>query len=359
MTRWMKFARSHWPSLALTIFVIAISLFGFARGPAEPQTKHPAGWDYVPETGQTFALIVDHDVIWAGGKDGVFKIDRKSGRLIEHVPLGNEVGLVRALTVDTDGSLWIGHTNGLTHLVGTQSTTFSGRDGLPGLRVNALMFDGKSVWVGTANGLATIVDGKPMISPLTAKLISPIVNVLFEDSDDNLWVGSSSTPNGGVTVLGRNQTTRLTIKNGLAHPYVQGIAADFGGSVWVATGQYDEGGVSIFAKLTGGWKVQQVLHKKTGLAGEKARSIAVDRHGNLWIGSESDGLSIKHGESATVLTMADGLPHNEVTCIRGDQDGNVWLATLRGVVRIRQTAIPALTQGKPQGKGNERVVPRH
>lgn len=359
MARWTTFARSHWPSLALTMFVIGVSLFGFAHGPAPPQVKHPPGWLYFPETGQTFALIVHDNLIFAGGKEGVFKIDCKSGKVIEHVPLGNEVGLVRALAIDTDGTLWIGHANGLTHVVGKQSTTFSDRDGLPGQRVNALLNDGKSLWIGTNNGLATLVDGRPKLSPLSAKLLTPIVNVLFEDSDDGLWVGSSSTPNGGVTVLGQDRTTFLTVKNGLAHPYVQGMAIDFAGAVWVATGQYDEGGASSFMDNGSGWKVRKVLHKKTGLAGEKARSVAVDRDGNLWIGSESDGLAIRHGKSTTVLTMADGLPHNEVTCIRADQDGNVWLATLRGLVRIPYKAISALTQGISQGKGNERLVPRY
>ena len=339
MSRYSKLARTHWPSICFFSFVLLTTFVSFSRAPTSVTVKTPTGWRVVSEAGQVFALALDKDIVWAGGKSGVYKIDRRTGTLIEHIPLGAELALVRSLAVAPDGTVWIGHMNGLTSLSGSQSRTYSDHDGLPGQRVNALLVDRNVLWVGTARGLATFENGKLSPSTLTSKLATPVVNVLFKDVSGNLWVGSTSTPNGGTTVLEGENAIILNVKSGLSHPYIQGITQDDSGTVWVATGQYNDGGVSSFVKGSKGWKVDQVLHKASGLAGEKARSLAVDHAGNLWIGSESDGLAIRHDGSTTVLSTADGLPHNEVTCIRVDQDDNVWLGTLRGVVRISKDAV--------------------
>ncbi len=196
MANALRFTRHHWPSLFLVLFVLGVSFFGFAKVPPDAKPKPSASWVLTPEAGQIFALVIDANTVWAGGKDGVFRIDRKTGRLLEHLKLGTDVAMVRSLAVCPDGTLWIGHTNGLTWYSKGRTTTFSERDGLPGLRVNALFSGNNTLWIGTSNGLASIVDGKPQLSPLTAKLSSPVVNALFEDASGDLWVGSSSRPTG-------------------------------------------------------------------------------------------------------------------------------------------------------------------
>ncbi len=159
------------------------------------------------------------------------------------------------------------------------------------------------------------------------------------------------TSNGGVTVFHNLRAKSFAVKEGLAHPYVQGITQDPTGVVWVATGQYFDGGVSAFERVSGGWKFKQVLHRSEGLAGEKARSVAVDADDNLWVGSESDGLAILHGSTSNVLSTANGLPDNEITCIRFDSEGNAWLATLRGVVKIPFAEIERLIGPPPPQRG--------
>ena len=60
----------------------------------------------------------------------------------------------------------------------------------------------------------------------------------------------------------------------------------------------------------------------------------VDSKGNLWVGSNDEGLVKISGKTYTLFTMADGLPSNSVRDITEDKNGNIWIGTSSGVVFI-------------------------
>ncbi len=65
-----------------------------------------------------------------------------------------------------------------------------------------------------------------------------------------------------------------------------------------------------------------------------ARCVFQDSKGNLWVGSNDEGLVKISGKTYTVFTMADGLPSNSVRDITEDKNGNIWIGTSSGVVFI-------------------------
>jgi ligand-binding sensor domain-containing protein len=332
--------KRNWPMILVGLAVAASAFVSLRKPPVEKPAPIPAGWAVIPEAGSTLALAIDGDVVWAGSKDGLHKIDRKTGSYIGRAPVGNRATLVRSVVVDLNGAVWVAHANGLTRLLGETTTTLDTGGGLPSNRVNALLLEGNEMLVGTAKGLVVVTNlggARPTVkaSPLTSRLAAPIVNVMMRDKAGGLWVGSSSTPTGGLAYLFGDQTKRFFVRDGLPHPYVHSLVQLPDGDLWVASGLFDKGGA---ARIRGG-KVVEVLHKSDGLAGEKARSVGLDADGDLWIGSEMDGLAIRHGGKLIVLTKTNGLPHNEITRIQTDKDGNVWLATMAGVVRLDRNAV--------------------
>lgn len=68
-----------------------------------------------------------------------------------------------------------------------------------------------------------------------------------------------------------------------------------------------------------------------GLTSRGIYMIAVDPHGNKWVGSYGGGLSRFDGEKWTRYTNADGLGDNWVYDIEFDRDGTMWVATWDGV----------------------------
>lgn len=83
------------------------------------------------------------------------------------------------------------------------------------------------------------------------------------------------------------------------------------------------------------------------VAGEKVRSIHIDRKGNRWFCSEYDGVAVfgKDGQRIRLLTKQDGLPDNEMKQMAEDKEGNLWFACRRGVLCINAQA--AGTGAKP------------
>ena len=64
------------------------------------------------------------------------------------------------------------------------------------------------------------------------------------------------------------------------------------------------------------------------------RAILEDSKGNLWVGSNDEGLQRISAESKKTYTMQKGLPNNSIRCLAEDKKGNVWVGTAAGVVYI-------------------------
>ena len=114
------------------------------------------------------------------------------------------------------------------------------------------------------------------------------------------------------------------------------------GRLWVGTGFHNQGGAAIFEHTSQGWRLQSTLFEEQ-LAGPKVRSLAQDRNGNYWIGSESNGLAIRdESKVITILRKKEGLLGLEVTKTLQTKDGSIWLATLKGLMQINSKAFSEL-----------------
>lgn len=64
------------------------------------------------------------------------------------------------------------------------------------------------------------------------------------------------------------------------------------------------------------------------------RAILEDSQGNLWLGSNDEGLQKISPDGKKVYTTQNGLPNNSIRCLAEDKRGNVWIGTAAGVVYI-------------------------
>ncbi len=66
-----------------------------------------------------------------------------------------------------------------------------------------------------------------------------------------------------------------------------------------------------------------------------ARSLFQDKRGNLWIGSNDEGIACASLDGEVrMFTTADGLPNNSIRSITEDREGNVWIGTASGIAYI-------------------------
>jgi ligand-binding sensor domain-containing protein len=290
------------------------------------------------------AVELDGETVWVGGKNGLFQVDSSSGDLIQKVSLPVEPIHIRSLEVDPSGDLWIGHVDGLLKITEQGSQSWDKRSGLPANRVNCLLALADSMLVGTSAGIVEVTSSgvQQRISP--SSLASPVVNAFYRSKTGALLIGSTSDPEGGLTSI-HDGSVQTWGKDVLPHPYIHDICEDHDGALWVATGLGEEGGAISLREGESGFEVVDTLAKADGLAGFKVRSVGPHQGGALWFGSENDGLAVRSEGSFNVITMEDGLPHDEITVIKTDSDGTVWLGTLNGVVRISSEAARRLALG--------------
>jgi ligand-binding sensor domain-containing protein len=331
--------------LPVLIFFLVIAAVVIVDKSAQKKAKEfpslPAGWQTIRPPHEVSAMVIHEDIVWAGGKDGVLGLDRKSGKIIKEIKSDPPFEYVRSLAVDKNGILWIGHEHGLSSYDGEKLITYTKNDGLPDDRVNAVYVDREGLlWVGTCFGAAVRQNNQWRVINKTSGLIDDMVNIIFQDKDAGMWFGSYVAPYGGISFLQNTKWQYFSTANGLPHNNITALFQDNSGAVWAGTGLLDRGGAAQLKPSPDGWKVSRVILKKDGLAADKARSIFQDRSGRFWFGSEYDGLAIFNNGSFKIIKEKDGLCNPEIKVILQDKDANIWLGTRDGVTKISSQTLP-------------------
>ena len=77
--------------------------------------------------------------------------------------------------------------------------------------------------------------------------------------------------------------------------------------------------------------------KDNGLTFASVRVVMEDSSGNLWIGSNDEGIQLLQPEGNMTFTTQNGLPNNSIRAIVEDHDKNVWVGTAGGVVYMTKS----------------------
>lgn len=326
------------------VAIIALIAWTLIRSvPIEPGKNLPQGWKIVRPPHDVAALLVEQNEVWTGGVEGVWIVDRRTFRARSVFPADSGPQHVHSLLRDSDGALLIGHDGGLTRLEKGHAKTMELPAGFKPVMVLSLHITrGGALWVGTDRGAAIREGGVWRALHVSEGLASEVVNSLYEDQDGGMWVGFYDAPRGGVSHRTRDgRWQSWYVKDGLPHANITSICPEGTSRIWAGGGLLDRGGAARFEKSGESWRLNHVLGKKDGLAGEKVRSIFLDSKNRFWFGSEYDGLAVRIGAKWKIYRQEDGLSHPEIKVIREDDAGNLWIGTRDGITRINAAALPS------------------
>ena len=189
---------------------------------------------------------IDEDAnggIWVGTNQGVSYFDGNSW--ISYSSPDLHWSGVNATAFDSNGDKWFASPlGGITHFNGTTFTPYDTSNGLLSQYVTALLIDDQdNKWVGTSSGMSVLDATNTTFTQHTRMYImpppdtlNPVVDIAM-DSHGRIWtaiyVGYLAV--GGVAMWDGNQWIDFDVTDGLVGPNVKGLAIDSQDNIWVAT----------------------------------------------------------------------------------------------------------------------------
>lgn len=318
----------------------------------DPVTGVVKHWQASPDapeglpSDQVYALAVDREGdVWVGTDEGIVRVDpatAKTNRVDVDAPG------VRSLLVLPDGRVLVGTAAaGLVVLDLTRDRVqhFRNSDDPASIAANQVrailqLTDG-TLWVGTSNGLDRFDADRGEFEhyrydrSVPGSLPDDYVMALLQDQGGVVWVGTRS---GGVAKWD-SATWRFGYtaeapdgEPGLSHSQVTSFARGASGVLWVGT---FGGGLNRFDP-NGTVTHYRAADAPGSLADDRVMSLLLDSSERLWIGTYRGGLD-RLDPHATAFVHYDSLPDDERTlsapgimALHEDRSGRVWVGTFTG-----------------------------
>jgi ligand-binding sensor domain-containing protein/signal transduction histidine kinase len=284
------------------------------------------GKTFYPFYGQrrgTLAVGPDGD-LWIGSTEELIRIPSTNvdrfeliGSISYHPGPGNASNIT-CLRFSKSGVLWVGTADGLFRWENEQFLAV-------GLRVATREIeeapDGHLL-VRTDQGFVEFAGTEVVPHPQLAQRLGVKDSEIFQvmkDRQGNTWYSTAL----GVARQTGDKIEKLGTYAPNGHAAMRAYE-DEQGTVWIAK---DEG---LFRATSAGLELVA--------AGMRVRFLYSDRDGNLWVGTNGDGLYRYKDRAARMFTKADGLPNDIVQTVFVAHDGTVWTgANCGGISRFDGT----------------------
>lgn len=204
-------------------------------------------------------------------------------------------------------------------------------------------------------------------------IVYEVVHFLYEDREENIWV---ATDNNGLysfapqkeLFININHINRVTGKKGNGSPMsfiqtnrgnllvgtwddgvyqydkdfnvipvdIKGIDNKGGPYIWNMARSKDSNLLWLAAQpgfmLVNQKNNSSTYYNPAVMQNKTVRQIAEDKNGNIWLGTQSNGLfkyarTKKEATINSAVYAIDGIPHNNINKITIGPDGNVWVGT--------------------------------
>lgn len=248
---------------------------------------------------------------------------------------------------DRQGIIWIGTYFGGVNFVYPENNSFevyrnkNYTNSISSNVISAITQDKyNNLWVGTeAEGLNyynvrdkvfTVYKNNPS-DP--GSLSSNLIKTVYVDHNENVWVG---THLGGLDCLNPQKKRfihyRDTSESGSNN--INYILEDSKKRFWIATGK----GLKILDKETGKFSAYKIhLNKNSPVTTSIMQYIYEDSRQNIWVGGIGGIYLLKNNTGQfinfNVIEHMD-LPSANITCIREDSSGNIWIGTYQGGLNL-------------------------
>lgn len=244
----------------------------------------------------------DGNIVFGSYGSPLSKYNHTMGKTEPYFNKYNKISFVETLCRDNNNNLWIGTKSGLYLYDKQKKKTlkFTTQNGLSDNNIWDLFYDNfrNCIWIGTFNGLSKINLNDYSISKILhsnenfQSISFNYIRKVFVDSKQNLWIG---TFGGGLNLLknkGENDPKKMQFEvfkhshqhsKSISSNFVNTIFEDSENNIWVGT----QNGINKFNPKNKSFEYFTTNH---GLADNIVKGILEDNSGKLWI-STQNGIS--------------------------------------------------------------------
>ncbi len=289
-------------------------------------------------TPYTIAQAAD-GYLWIGTGNGILRFD--GVHFVSWMPPpGRQLRspLIASFLAARDGSLWIGTLLGLSHWINQDLINYSSYPNA----VVAPTFEEEdgTIWAlraGTADQAGPLCQIKGMDMRCYGKadgIPQESYFSLTRDSAGNFWLGGSTSLTRWRS--GSSQTYPLSRRRTNLNPSVCALASRPDASLWVGT--CDSGpGIGLQQLSQGVWKPFVVPGFDSSTL--TVVTLLMDRQNALWVGTLGHGIYRIYGPQVDHFGTTDGLTGDTVYKFFEDREGNLWVATNKGLDYFRDLSI--------------------
>jgi len=298
-------------------------------------------WMEIPKSGfqgLNRLLYEDHEGnIWRGGFGGGLTCIRPRIFTLHELEGDSFARYARSVSSDQAGNVWaVLHNHTLSRIaVGTQNPEVWPQSNIP-IETESLFVDHHgTLWVGAGGRhLYRFKNGSFVLELDLGSEVSAI-NALFEDADDNLWVGF--TGGAGVGVLPKGDPAGWHTIRGPTFPDVRSIGQGADGAMWFGT--YYGG---AFRLKDDHWTRLTV---QNGLPSDYIRFFLPETNGTVWLGTLHGLCRWRDGRLASI-TSDQGLWNDSLSEMIADGRGNFWISSFGGIFRVRRDDLNDCADGR-------------
>jgi signal transduction histidine kinase/ligand-binding sensor domain-containing protein len=250
-------------------------------------------------------------------------------------PLGFSSSEITALLGARDGSIWI---------AARASSTRQNLSHWTGRQWVSIPVEGTGIWSILESRSGTVWISRPLCEVAGIGLHcyrradgTPFdhADSVAEDTAGSLWVGSDIDlvrwKSGTFSVY-----APAGLKSNAGIDGVAALAAASDGSVWA--GMVPRGpGVGLQHLVEGQWKPWVISGFDSSNLSVEA--LLMDRQGALWIGTNDQGIYRIYQDKVEHFRSSDGLSSDNVFKLFEDREGNIWVATNKGIDRFRDLRV--------------------
>ncbi len=293
---------------------------------------------------QIYSILEDSKKnIWFGTDDGISIYNPRDSKKTQSELLNGLLVKplkVRFLKEDKKQNIWIGtYNNGLFEYnsrTGKYESNFDIYSSLPpeGNQITALETDQNgSLWIGANDRLLNynVKTGQIHGYSQYDGLAGNIITCAYVDNNNTKYIGSQGR---GITIFKDSLTPKASRFPLLGNTTPTCITSDSSGNIWIGT----EGQGLICFK---DGKILRRWQEKDGLISDLISLIAVDKAGNIYVGT-NQGLNVINLKTNLVAsyTKRNGFIGIEAknNAVYTDSKGYLWFGTAKGAVRFDPTA---------------------